>query len=52
MGPKNPAEGGADRPLGVVAALARCPHIALRAAPTRMNRFAAIKVIPINPDPL
>ena len=32
---KNPASGGANRPLGVVAALARCSSIAPRAAPSR-----------------
>ncbi len=51
-GPKHPAEGEADRPLGSVAALARWFRIALLAASTRMNQSAAIKVIPVSPDPL
>ena len=34
-GQKNMAEGGAYRPVGGVATLARCDGIALRAAPTR-----------------
>jgi len=33
-------------------ALARCASIARRAAPTRMSRYAPIKLIPINPEPL
>jgi hypothetical protein len=49
---KNPAFGGANRPLGVVATLARCSSIARRAAPSRMSRFAPIKLIPIYQEPL
>jgi len=55
---KNPAaggeggEGGAYRLLGSVAALARWPRIALRAAPPRMSRSAPVKLISINPEPL
>ena len=49
---KNPAEGGAYRPLGGVAPLTRWPRIALRDAPARMNRFAPIKLFPISPEPL
>jgi hypothetical protein len=35
-GQKNPAFGGPERLIGYVAALARCPKIAPRAAPARM----------------
>ena len=37
------ASGGANRPPGFVAALARCAGIALRAAPARTGRFAAMR---------
>jgi len=36
---------GTNRSVGVVAALARCDSIALRAAPSRTNRFVNIKWI-------
>jgi hypothetical protein len=49
---KNPTEGGMDRLLGGVVVLARCFRIAVLAAPIRMNRSAAVKVIPINLDSL
>ena len=46
-GPEKPASGGPYRLLGVVPALARYLHIALRAAPGRMSRSGYIKPVQV-----